>query len=385
MAESAAIIEAGIIEAAISEAGISEPDDDVPVLLAIDGNSLVHRSFHSQAATGLRGADGRPLWAIRGLLTQLVAAVERVGPRAIVVGFDDPDRSVRRDRWPQYKAGRTEKLDTLVEQLTGAAEVLRAMGVAVIVPDGLEADDVLASTASFAPTIGARTVIMTSDRDAFALIDEHTRVLRIINGGVEASPLLTPDRFVTMLGIHPRQYRDFAALRGDPSDNLPGVRGIGPKTAAKLLATFGSASAVFDTLASDADRVAAAVGRTLAARLAEPAARQAWQLNCQVMAMHGDLELGLSLTAGVGTLPLAAEAVRSAYAAHQLTWTAPAALRVLAHEDGPPQPAPPAQVWTSGPSDGGGYRGGRRYPPLPKPAEKVGRAAAAANQLSLFD
>ena len=107
----------------------------------------------------------------------------------------------------------------------------------------------LASAARFAPTVGARTVIMTSDRDAFALIDEHTRVLRIINGGVEASPLLTPELFVTMLGIHPRQYRDYAALRGDPSDNLPGVRGFGPKTAARLLIACGSAPAAFDDLA----------------------------------------------------------------------------------------------------------------------------------------
>ncbi|MDQ2837891.1 MAG: hypothetical protein M3Y89_10830 [Actinomycetota bacterium] len=359
-------------------------DDDRPVLLAIDGNSLVHRSFHSQAATGLRSADGRPLWAIRGLLTQLVAAVERVGPAAVVVGFDDPDRSLRRERWPQYKAGRTEKLDTLVEQLTGAAEVLRAMGVAVVVPAGLEADDVLASCARFAPSVGARTVIMTSDRDAFALIDEHTRVLRIINGGVEASPLLTPDRFVTMLGIHPRQYRDFAALRGDPSDNLPGVRGIGPKTAAKLLAAFGSAAAAFEALATDPDRVAGTVGQALAARLTEPAARQAWQLNCQVMAMHADLELGLDLATGAGCLPLPAGAVRAAYAAHQLTWTAPAALRVLAHEDGPPPAAAPTEISGSEPVSSGGYRG-RRFPPLAKSEAKTGRAAIASNQLALFE
>ena len=207
-----------------------------PLLLAIDGNSLVHRAFHSQAATGLRAPDGRPLWAIRGLLTQLVAAVERVGPAAVVVGFDDPDTSVRKDKWPQYKAGRVDKLDTLVCQLREAVEVLRAMGVAVVVPPGLEADDVLASAARFAREAGGETVIATSDRDAFALIDDTTRVLRIINGGVDASPLLTPSRFMTMQGITPAQYRDFAALRGDPSDNLPGVRGFGPKTAGRLLA-----------------------------------------------------------------------------------------------------------------------------------------------------
>ena len=269
-----------------------------PVLLAIDGNSLVHRAFHSQAATGLRGRDGRPLWAIRGLLTQLVAAVDRVGPAAVVIGFDDPDTSLRKQRWPHYKAGRVDKLDALVRQLAEAVDVLRTLGLAVIVPPGLEADDVLASAARFAREAGAETVIVTSDRDAFALIDDNTRVLRIINGGVDASPLLTPDRFVTMQGITPAQYRDFAALRGDPSDNLPGVRGFGPKTAARLLAAIGSVPAAFNELAAGGTRVAAAVGPALAARLAESSAREAWELNCQIMSMYDDVPLGLSFNCG---------------------------------------------------------------------------------------
>ncbi len=206
-----------------------------PVLMAIDGNSLVHRSYHAQAHTGV------PTWAVRGLLTQLLAAVERIRPSTVVVGFDDPDTSERRERWPQYKAQRGEKLETLVEQLALAVEVLRELGISVVVPDGLEADDVLASCAEHARVSGARTVVVTSDRDAFALIDDSTTVLRIINGGVDASPLMTADRLVLLLGVRPEQYRDFAALRGDPSDNLPGVRGVGPRTAARLLAEFGTA------------------------------------------------------------------------------------------------------------------------------------------------
>jgi len=349
-------------------------DSPREVLLAIDGNSLVHRSYHAQASTGLRSADGEPRWAVRGLLTQLVAAVERIGPVAVLVGFDDPDRSVRRDRWPSYKAGRSEKLETLVCQLAAAAAVLRELGVAVRVPDGLEADDVLASAARFGRSAGLETVIMTSDRDAFALIDEHTRVLRIINGGVEASPMLTPDRFHTMLGIRPDQYRDFAALRGDPSDNLPGIRGFGPKTAARLLAGLGSVQAALDDLAAGGTRVAAAVGPALAARLAEPDAQAAWRLNCQVMTMHDDLELGLDLASGPGLLPLAAEAVRDVYAEHQLTWTAAAALRVLAHQDGPPPVPPPERHWSPEHDRPGVQRFGRLERPKPK-----------MHQLSLFD
>ena len=361
------------------------PVQDSPVLLAVDGNSLVHRSFHSQAGTGLRSADGRPLWAIRGLLTQLVAAAERICPTAIVVGFDDPIASHRRTRWPQYKAGRTEKLHNLVSQLDGAAEVLRSMGVVVVVPDGLEADDVLASAARFAPQAGARTVIMTSDRDSFALIDEHTRVLRIINGGVDASPLLTPDLLATMLGIRPEQYCDYAALRGDPSDNLPGVRGVGPKTAARLLATMGSAAAVFDDLDAGGARVRAVVGSAAANRLAQPEAKLAWQLNCQVMRMHNDLELGLDFTNGPGLLPLDPAAVEAAFRAHQLTWTTSAALQHLAYQDPPKRPV--EQAWSvpsefSRPAGPARRPAGRRFARLAKHANQPQDGSI---QLSLFD
>ena len=313
------------------------------MLLAIDGNSLLHRSYHAQARTGLRSADGRPMWAVRGLLSALVAAAERACPDAVVVGFDDPDTSVRREMWPHYKANRVDKLETLVDQLALAVEVLRTMGVAVVVPPGLEADDVVASAARFATAAGATTVVMTSDRDSFSLIDEHTSVLRIIDGGVEASPMLTPARLVTMLGIRPDQYLDYAALRGDASDNLPGVRGIGPKTAAALLAELGSARAAFDDLANGGDRVAQVIGTARARCLNEPDARAAWELNCRVMTMRTDLALGIDFAGGAGCLPLPASAVRAAFLEQQLTWTASAAVRVLAGED-EPAPEPPVQA-----------------------------------------
>jgi DNA polymerase-1 len=98
-------------------------------LLAVDGNSLLHRSFHASARTGFRTPDGRPMWAVRGLLSQLSAAVDRTCADAVVVGFDDPATSLRRERWPSYKAHRVPKPVTLEQQLDAAVEVLRAMGV----------------------------------------------------------------------------------------------------------------------------------------------------------------------------------------------------------------------------------------------------------------
>jgi len=344
-----------------------------PVVLVIDGNSLVHRSYHSQARTGLHDADGRPTWAVRGLLMQLVAAVERVRPVAVVVGFDDPAESRRKTVWPGYKANRIDKLDSLVEQLSCAVEALRELGVAVIVPPGLEADDVLASTAAQAGAAGARTVVVTSDRDAFALIDDTTTVLRIINGGVDASPMMTAERLVLLLGVRPDQYRDFAALRGDPSDNLPGVRGIGPRTAARLLQQFGCARAAFDDLPGVRSRL----GGGVAAKLAEPDARAAWELNCQVMTMHADVPIELDLTGGPGVLPLSADAVGTVFRAQRLVWTVNDALCVLAGVDPDrlERPREPLPSWIDPPMTGGYQR-----PSLPKlPARPV------SAQLSLFD
>jgi 5'-3' exonuclease len=331
-------------------------------LLAVDGNSLLHRAFHASARTGYYTAEGRPRWAVRGLLSQLVAAVDRACADAVVVGFDDRFASVRRDRWPSYKAQRVPKPATLEEQLDAAVDTLRELGVAVVVPPGLEADDVLASAAAWAPTVGARTVLATSDRDAFALVDEHTRVLRIIDGGVDASPMLDPARLVLVTGVRPDQYGDLAALRGDASDNLPGVPGIGPKTASRLLAEFGSATAAFEDAADGGTRCRALLGAAVARRLAEPAAREAFELNRAAMAMHRDVSLGLDLDAGAGCLPLEVGAVCESYAA--LGLAVPGALRALCGAEVPPQQQPRDVDAAWRPAR---RRSAMRFPPLPKP------------------
>ncbi len=330
-------------------------------LLAVDGNSLLHRSFHASARTGFRTADGRPMWAVRGLLSQLAAAVDRTCADAVVVGFDDPSASVRRDRWPTYKGHRDAKPHTLEDQLDAAVEVLRGLGVVVAVPEGLEADDVLASAAAYAPTVGARTVLATSDRDSFALIDQHTRMLRILNGGVDASPLLDPHRLEMVTGVRPEQYLDLAALRGDASDNLPGVRGIGPKTAARLLAAFGTARAAFEDAENGGARCREVLGEGTTRRLAAPGARATWELNCQVMAMVDSAPLGLDLPAGVGCLPLAEADVQRTFA--RLELHVPSAVRALTgHEPSAPRPVDVDAGWR--PST---RRTTMRHPPLVVP------------------
>ena len=247
------------------------------------------------------------MWAVRGLLSQLVAAVDRVCADAVVVGFDDRRHSVRKERWPTYKAHR----DAKPRDPRGAAaqrhrraprDRRRGRG-----PAGLEADDVLASAAAYAPTVGARTVVATSDRDSFALIDEHTKMLRILNGGVDASPLLDPQRLVMVAGVRPDQYLDFAALRGDASDNLPGVRGH--RTQDRGPAARGVRLGRARRSTTRPVTASAAPGRSVGRRPAssrDPAARERWQLNCRVMTMQPTAPLGLDLAAGVGCLPLEA-------------------------------------------------------------------------------
>jgi DNA polymerase-1 len=349
-------------------------------LLAVDGNSLLHRSFHACARTGFRTTAGEPAWAVRGMLSQLIAAADRCCADVIVVGFDDPDVSTRRRRWPFYKAQRDPKLANVESQLRLATTVLADLGVAVVVAPGLEADDVLASTAAFAPTIGAGTVIVTSDRDSFSLIDRHTRMLRIINGGVEASPMLTEARLPLVTGVSPAQYRDLAALRGDSSDNLPGVTGVGAKTAVRILTEFGSAQAAFDDAEAGGERCRRTLGARVAARLADPSARATWQLNCEVMAMHTDVPL-TGLADGHGRLPLDPSAVERTYRQFDLaTGNAVRAFclvgdRQPAAEDADPVGAAPSAgpdpAWMPRP-----VRSAARFPPL-----RVARPAFAQETL----
>jgi DNA polymerase-1 len=260
----------------------------VPTLLVLDGNSLLHRAYHAGAAEGQLSDDGRPIWALRGLVGYLARAAAQLNPDAVLVGFDCPEESARRIDYPAYKAHRPGKPADLTQQITDAPALLRAAGVCVVVPRAYEADDVLASSAALARRSGWQSVLMTSDRDAFALIDDDTSVLRVRNGGFDEAVLVDVDGLHAVCGVRPGQYRDFAALRGDPSDNLHGVRRFGATTAAKLLNSFGSVDTAF---AAEAALVRQAVGELAAAHFLSPESRETVDRNRRLMAMRADLDL----------------------------------------------------------------------------------------------
>jgi 5'-3' exonuclease len=263
-----------------------------PLLLVLDGNSLLHRAYHAAAMEGLLDRAGRPVWALRGLVGYLARAAAHLRPDGVVVGFDCPQESARRTEYPAYKAHRPDKPADLSEQIAGAPALLSAAGVCTVVPPAYEADDVLASSAAHARANGWRSVLMTSDRDAFALIDDTTSVLRVRNGGFDEAVLVDPEGLLALCGVRPEQYRDYAALRGDPSDNLPGARRFGSATAARLLGTFDTVDAAWAAIdAGDAQAVRDVVGAQCTDELGRPETRELVERNRRLMRMRADLPM----------------------------------------------------------------------------------------------
>lgn len=323
------------------------------LLLAVDAPSLLHRNHHARVASGLLDRGGRPAWALHGMLRQILEAIDRFAPDAVLFGLDDRRTSVREQAYPAYKAGRAEKDPALVDQLERAAALLDALGMLTLTPDGLEADDVNASAATWAERHGWSCVLITSDRDSFAHISEHTRVLRLISGGINGSPLLNPARLRAMYGIAAEHYLEYAALRGDPSDNLPGVPGIGEKIAPFLLSEMGSMRAVWAdidhccgaTLVATLDSYCAEVGRprigsAVLKRLASPAARERFEFNLAIMSGRTDLDLGLTpdVPGSPGLLPLDPDRVSRVVGHLGVPATTELALRVLTEPPASSQP-----------------------------------------------
>jgi DNA polymerase-1 len=268
------------------------PSPPLPLLLVLDGNSLLHRAYHAAAHGEILDGDGRPVWALKGLIGYVARAAALLRPDAVLVGFDCPEYSVRKDEYAEYKAQRAPKHPDLAEQIVAAPDLARATGLCTVVPPGYEADDVLASAAAAARRQGWRSVVVTSDRDAFALIDTATSVLRVRNGGLSEAVLVTAANLADVCGVQAWQYRDFAALRGDPSDNLRGVRGFGSLMSARLLTAFGTVDAVWKALDDgDAAAVRAVVGEGAAGQLSTVDARAAVERNRTIMRMRTDLPM----------------------------------------------------------------------------------------------
>ncbi len=213
-------------------------------LLAVDGDSLAHRAYHALPKT-IRRADGRPAGAVLGFANFLLRLWEAEKPRAVLVGFDTLEvPTYRHEVFPGYQGGR-EFDEAILEQLPLLPELVEACGFAVAKAPGYEADDFLAAASAAEEAAGGHALVVTSDRDAFQLASERTTILQPVRGVSELARI-GPAEVRERYGVEPRQVPDFVALRGDPSDRLPGAKGVGPKTAADVLGRYGSLEAALE-------------------------------------------------------------------------------------------------------------------------------------------
>ena len=229
-----------------------------PTLMLLDGNSLAYRAFYALPAENFKTKSGLTTNAVYGFTAMLINLMRDEAPTHIAAAFDVSRQTFRSERFPEYKATRSATPDEFRGQIDITKEVLTAMGITALSEPGFEADDIIATLATQADESGYRVLVVTGDRDALQLVNSDITVLYPIKG-VSTLTRYTPDAVVAKYGLTPEQYPDFAALRGDPSDNLPGIPGVGGKTAAKWIVEYGSLQGLVDNV----DTVRGKVGDSL--------------------------------------------------------------------------------------------------------------------------
>ena len=227
-------------------------------LLALDGNSLTYRAFFA-LPTDMATASGQVTNAVYGFTSMLTTLMKDQRPDGVVVVFDRKEPTFRHEAAPEYKAQREKQPDILYQQLEIVRELLDALGVATLDYQGFEGDDLIATIVDRCERDGNDVVIVTGDRDSYQLVhDPHVRVL-YNKRGVSDYALYDEKGIFERTGVTPAQYVDYAALRGDPSDNLDGLPGVGEKTAAKLLNQYGSLQAIIAAAGEQTPKLKAAI------------------------------------------------------------------------------------------------------------------------------
>nr|WP_218906289.1 DNA polymerase I [Micromonospora jinlongensis] len=253
-----------------------------PRLLLVDGHSMAYRAFFALPVENFSTTTGQPTNAVYGFTSMLINVLRDEQPTHIVVAFDVSRHSFRTDKYAEYKAGRSETPTDFKGQVSLVKEVLAALQIPVVEKEGFEADDVIATLACQARDQGMTVLISSGDRDAFQLVDDQITVL-YPRKGVSDLARMDPAAIEAKYGVPPQQYRDLAALVGETSDNLPGIPGVGPKTAAKWITTYGGVEGVI----ARADEIKGKAGDSLRERLADVIRN--YEINCLV----SDLELPL--------------------------------------------------------------------------------------------
>ncbi len=230
-----------------------------PQFLILDGHSLAYRAFHGLPVENFATSSGQHTNAVYGFVSMLSNVLKDKKPTHLVVAFDVSRQTFRSERYPEYKATRAKTPPEFKGQVELIKQVLESLNISVVTADGFEADDILATLAK---SCDFPVSIVSGDRDSFQLIDERVTIL-YPRKGMSDLVLMTPDAVFEKYGVTPKQYRSLAALVGESSDNLPGVPGVGPKTAAKWIAEFGE----IENIIAVADSIGGKVGEALRSNL----------------------------------------------------------------------------------------------------------------------
>src|SRR5215469_4237981 len=208
-------------------------------LLLLDGHSMAYRAWFALPAENFVTSTGQTTNAVFGFTSMLINVLRDEKPTRVAVAFDRSEPTFRHEKYVEYKAGRTKAPDEFRSQMSLIFEVLDALGIKHLSAPGYEADDIIATLATQAEQDGEDVLIVSGDRDTFQLISDKTTVL-YPSRGVSEMKRYNPESLLEKYGLTPAQYPDFAALRGDPSDNLPSIPSVGEKTATKWITDFGS-------------------------------------------------------------------------------------------------------------------------------------------------
>jgi 5'-3' exonuclease len=214
-------------------------------LLAVDAPSMLFRAFYA-LPDSIKGPDGKPVNALLGAANLILKEVERHRPRAVALCFGPDAAAYRTELYPAYHAARPEVPQDLAHQFADCRAFFGAFGWTIASDDSLEADDLLGTYARLEAEAGGRALLLTGDRDMYQCADEAVTVLYVRTGGAAGAEEVDAEAVRDRYGVGPELVPDFIALRGDPSDGLPGAKGVGPKTAAELLRRHGSLEAVLD-------------------------------------------------------------------------------------------------------------------------------------------
>jgi len=227
-------------------------------LLLIDGHSMAYRAFFALPAENFTTATGQHTNAIYGFATMLISLLKEEKPTHVAVAFDVSRKTFRTEIFPEYKANRAKTPDEFRSQMSYLHDLVSGFGITQFSVEGFEADDIIATLATRAASDGFEVLICTGDRDSFQLVTDSITVL-YPKRGVSELARMTPEAVLEKYSMSPAQYPDFAALRGDPSDNLPSVPGVGEKTAAKWIIEYGS----LEKLLENAEKVPGKAGASL--------------------------------------------------------------------------------------------------------------------------